>query len=625
MFKKRLLPALLCSALAGTTLPAQAVQFSGVYIFGDSLSDAGYYRPGLIAAGLPSSVVAGLGHFTTNPGPVWSEIVSQYYGAPGTPSNVAGGNIFAQGGMRVTDPAPASLLGPGGTQRPVSAQISEYLGRSNGVDPNALYGVWIGANDLFTQLGAAQAGAISAAQLQTNVLAAATAEIGQIGRLTTAGARYVLVFALPDVGATPGFAANPLSSSITQLSAGYNTTLFTGLQSAGIRVIPVDAFSLLNEIRANPAPYGFTNITAPACLPVGSSSLTCSAANLVAPNAGQTYLFADSVHPTAAAQRIVADFAISLIEGPQTLSLLAEVPLHTRVAHIRTIDSGLQQNAGSPVGKITAFAAGDGGKFDIDASPTNQPFDSKNRSATVGVTMRASEAVTLGAAIGKTTADATFGNSMGGFKTDETALSFFGSAKWDRLYANATISIADIDFRDVHRNVQLGQVTRVANSTTSGSNSSGSVTVGYDFPLSHLNVGPFFQYTAQSVDVNGFSEDGAGAAGLNVSSQRRTSRVGSLGVRASMDLGNFTPFVRFSADREYTNEAREVLANPVTVTSGNTYGIPAYIGDNSWGTFTLGVRGKLTDRIGMGVVYSNVTGRSGVKLDSVTANVSYQF
>ena len=624
MFRKRVIPALLCSALAGATLSAQAVQFTGVYIFGDSLSDAGYFRPGLIAAGLPASVVAGLGHFTTNPGPVWSEIVSQRYGAPGTPSNVAGGNIFAQGGARVADPSPASLLGPGATQRPVSTQINEYIARG-GVDPNALYGVWIGANDLFTQLGAVQVGAISAAQLQTNVLAAATAEIGQIGRLTTAGARYVLVFALPDVGATPSFAANPLSSSITQLSAGYNTTLFTGLQSAGIRVIPVDTYSLLNEIRANPAPYGFTNITAPACLPVGSSSLTCSAANLVSPTAAQTYLFADGVHPTAAAQRIVADFAISLIEGPQTLSLLAEVPLRTREAHIRTLDSGLQQNAGSEVGKLAVFAAGDAGKFDLEAGPTNQPFDSRNRSATVGVTMRASDSVTLGAALGKTTADANFGNGMGGFKTDETALSFFGAAKWDRLYANATVSIADIDFRNVHRNVQLGQVTRVASSSTTGSNSSGSVAIGYDFPLSRLSIGPFAQYTAQSVDVNGFSEDGAGSAGLNISSQRRSSRVGSLGVRASVDIGNFTPFVRISADREYNNEAREVLANPVTVTSGNTYGIPGYIGDTSWATVTLGVRGKLTERIGMGVVYSNVNGRSGVKLDAVTANVWYQF
>ena len=87
---RRVLPALLLSLFAGATAStASAAQFSGVVVFGDSLSDAGYYRPFLAGLGLPASVVSTLGRFTTNPGPVWSELVSQYYGFTGTPSNVA--------------------------------------------------------------------------------------------------------------------------------------------------------------------------------------------------------------------------------------------------------------------------------------------------------------------------------------------------------------------------------------------------------------------------------------------------------------------------------------------------------------------------------------------------------
>ena len=72
--KKRLIPTLVASAVAagamfGTT-SANAVQFSGVFVFGDSLSDAGIYRPVLLAAQVPPSLVATLGRFTTNPGPV---------------------------------------------------------------------------------------------------------------------------------------------------------------------------------------------------------------------------------------------------------------------------------------------------------------------------------------------------------------------------------------------------------------------------------------------------------------------------------------------------------------------------------------------------------------------------
>jgi outer membrane lipase/esterase len=101
--KKRVLPALVLSAFAATAAPsADAAQFSGVYVFGDSLSDAGYYRPFLAGLGLPASVVSQLGRFTTNPGPVWSELVSTYYGVTPSPSNANSGNIFAQGGARVT-------------------------------------------------------------------------------------------------------------------------------------------------------------------------------------------------------------------------------------------------------------------------------------------------------------------------------------------------------------------------------------------------------------------------------------------------------------------------------------------------------------------------------------------
>src|SRR6202011_3677127 len=79
--KKRVIPALLASMFMGAAAPAaQAQQFSGVYVFGDSLSDAGYFRPVLQAAGVSASLLPILGRFTTAPGPVWSELVSNYYG-----------------------------------------------------------------------------------------------------------------------------------------------------------------------------------------------------------------------------------------------------------------------------------------------------------------------------------------------------------------------------------------------------------------------------------------------------------------------------------------------------------------------------------------------------------------
>src|SRR5262249_7541472 len=89
-------------------------------------------------------------------------------------------------------------------------QIDEFLARGSGAaDPNALYAVWAGGNDFLQNVAAFNAGQITAAQLQANVLGAATSEIQQIGRLQAAGARYILVFGLPDIGGTPAAPRGP--------------------------------------------------------------------------------------------------------------------------------------------------------------------------------------------------------------------------------------------------------------------------------------------------------------------------------------------------------------------------------------------------------------------------------
>ena len=84
-------------------------------------------------------------------------------------------------------------------------------------------------------------------------------------------------------------------------------------------------------------------------------------------------------------------------------------------------------------------------------------------------------------------------------------------------------------------------------------------------------------------------------------------------------------FARVTFDRDGLNRDRFVSANPVSVLAGNTYDIPGYKGDNSWITSTLGVRGKLADKVGLSVVYSAISSRENIKQDGVTASVSVDF
>ncbi len=632
---KRILPALVFSAFAAFgAAEAQSAQFSNVYVFGDSLSDAGYFRGYLRGVGLPQSVVDGMGRFTTNPGPVWSELVAQYYGVTTPrPSNVSGGTIYAQGGARVA--LSPGITPTGQAERPVSTQITEFLAANPAADPNALYAVWAGANDVFVNLGAFTGGAITQAQLQTNVLAAAAAEIGQIARLRAAGARYIMVFTLPDIGAAPQFAAAGAATAgaVTQLSAGYNTTLLTGLASAGIRVIPVDSFSLNAEIRANPGSFGISNVTGIACGPfppittaANVTSLFCNASSLTAAGADRSYLFADGVHPTTAAHAIIAQFATSLIEGPTQYGLLAEAALRTRAGQIRAIGDGVTTGRLSDVGKWSVFAGADGSDFDIEQGIGNSGVSSRSRSGTFGVTARVSEAVTIGGAYGHSRNRGSFGGNAGGYTATENVWSLFFSAKAGGFYGTGVLSYADLEFGNVHRILPLGTGFRTATANAEGSNGSAYLTAGYDFSLGRLTIGPTIAVTSQNVDVNGFDESGAGSANLRMHQQKRRSEVWSAGLRASYNFGNWTPWLRVTADKERRDDVRLVTATPLTLLAvGSSYDVPAYASDSDFMTASIGITGAITPRVGLTVAAFKVQGRSGIDEGGVSAMVSMKF
>ena len=248
---------LLAAALALAALPA-AVQasdspFTKTIFFGDSLTDGGYFRPLLIQMVGPNG--ATIGQFTNNPNYVWSQYLADYYGSNAQAAwtgnmtanpTLASGNNWAVGGARTG----TSYAGGLGYTPSLAAQYARYLSAGNTVDRNALYTVWGGANDLF----AVQA---NPSQAQQIIGAAVTAQVGLVGALTSAGAQYILVPTLPDLGLTPDSRAGGAAAMAqgTALTSAYNNALFSSLASSNLRVIPLDTFHFLQEVVANPGSH----------------------------------------------------------------------------------------------------------------------------------------------------------------------------------------------------------------------------------------------------------------------------------------------------------------------------------------------------------------------------------
>jgi len=127
------------------------------------------------------------------------------------------------------------------------------------------------------------------------------------------GANYVVVNNLPDIGTTP-FGARQSASTVALINAmvkAFNDTLAAGLASEP-KVVYVDAFAASHDQATNPAPYGLTNVTTPACdlSPAKNplaSSLVCNGSNLI-PGDVSHYSFADEVHPTPFVQLLLARY-----------------------------------------------------------------------------------------------------------------------------------------------------------------------------------------------------------------------------------------------------------------------------------------------------------------------------
>lgn len=583
----------LAAALALAVMPLYAQNkptFTQTVFFGDSLTDSGFYRPFLIQTQGPS---AGLvGQFTTNPGLVWAQFLADYYGTDASPAwGLTTTGIAAGTGTNYAAGGSTFNAGPGFPPTPptqyaptIPTQVAAYLAGTGGkADPGALYTVWGGANDLFFHL--------NGATTQTQFLGAAGTEVALIGTLSQAGARYIMVPTMPDVGRTPfGLSQGAAGSAgITALVQAYNQTLFGGLASANLRVIPLDTFNFIREISSSPATYGLSNVTGMACVGV-PSSLVCNPATTV-PGGAESYAFADSVHPTTAAHRLLGQFAVSVIEGPRQIAILPHAEAAIGRARTEMLATGLGNRPESDGMRWWASLLNTNQRFGRDG--TANDFDGDAPSINAGMQWAAGN-VTYGAfgAYGK--ADMDWGLRSGSFKQTDATLGGFVGWYGDGPWANAQLSYTWLDY-DIQRDIVLGPGVRTHHGSANGSNLTAAGNVGWTFGHGKLSHGPVLGLVSQKIDVDGFAEsDPALSTSLAYPDQSFDSMVVSAGWQASLALGeHITPYAKLTWDRELEKPAAEAFASAQSMPTTLPYAVPGLMLDREYGTAQFGVRTEM--------------------------------
>lgn len=563
-------------ALAGAATPAAAQEqpYSATVFFGDSLTDAGYFRPLL-----PANVRDIIGQFTTNPGDVYAQTIADYYGTNGDANgNGQVGDNYAAGGARVGTNTTGAL----GPIPSLQTQVNNYLASTGGVaDSNALYTVFGGANDLFAITNAGENPA-------TTIPAAVGAQVAIVGQLTNAGAQYILVPNIPDLGTTPAFRAQGATAMAqgSALATTYNTNLYGALNGAGLRYIPLNNFALINEVIATPGLYGFTNTTGTACQPqITANSLTCNPTSYVTPTANIDYVFADGVHPTTAAHLILSSYALSVLEGPRQIALM---PYVTGLSGKSRMDRVAAYQARPTADGFGLWAEG---SYDGQSMTVGNGYDGKAKSLLAGLDW-SSGALRAGIFAGAGWADYGFDRFGGGFSQDDVTIGgyagWYGSNFWLRGQIGHSWLKHDID-----RDIELGATVRRHSGSADGTNLFGGVQAGYDMGSDEFRHGPLVGLSAQRVRIDGFAEDSPTAStSLAYPDQDFDSLVGSIGYRAEMNLGgNIRPYLQLTYDKEFGNLDDQAYAQLQSMPGTTPYAVPGVEFDDDYVTGRLGLRG----------------------------------
>lgn len=311
--------------LAAHTGNAHSADGHRLVFFGDSLSDSrNYYFDTRQFTVRPFPLIPDdpylIGGLRFSNGKVWAEYLARSLNstASGKPSLAWPGVFtnYAVGRSR----ARADLFVPPDVWN-LTEQVDLFLEDfEEGLPEDALYVFWIGANDLRDALEAGLADPSGATSF-TIIGEAIEATIANVLELHAFGARRFLILNMPNIANLPAvqlaaadLGVPELIETATQLSAGYNIALADALMDLEtelgdtIEIQKFDIFWLFEALVADPASFGFSNVTDPCLVPDVRFDAICEDP--------EGYVFWDGIHPTTSLHEFLADRVRQALAAP---------------------------------------------------------------------------------------------------------------------------------------------------------------------------------------------------------------------------------------------------------------------------------------------------------------------
>ena len=554
------LPLLALAAPLGaqTSTSAQAAKepVTRIVVFGDSLSDGGFFLP------LSPAIPRDAGSFTTNPDPVAPEVFAARLGIDLLPVYGQGGTNYAIGGARVT--------ATNGFAIPITTQVSNFVASGGTFGPRDLVYIQGGGNDFFAFPAA---GGTNHAIVTT----AATQRAAVVVRIQGLGARRIVTLAIQ--GANSGGLAL------------FNQTYAAALASSGVNALYFDTNRLFNEIVANAASFGITNVTGQAC--TVASSLNCNRSTLVTPNANETYLLADSVHPAGITQRIQGQAIASLVQAPEQIAGLGYAAQALFRSQRDLIESPARGNATREGSRLSFYGAGAYHYYRSGSTAQRVGLNERTFSGIAGADLSLGGTSGVGVAGGYADGNGEFAPGHGDYRVKAWTANGYARAGVGpfRLLADGTYG--EVRYPRISRRVQLGPVIRTNRGKTDGNYYAGRATAALDLvTVGGVGLGPDLSGQYERLTINGYTEDATTSTNASFGRQRIRSITG----RASL-IARTLPgapvgfFARVGYEREFDDDPRSLVLTPAGAPISYTSAVER--ADRNYASYAMGVDGRL--------------------------------
>ncbi|WP_105103632.1 autotransporter outer membrane beta-barrel domain-containing protein [Microbulbifer pacificus] len=594
--------------------------------------------------------------------------------AAGDPDTAAAFTAQADALQAQIDAAPAAIVADSGiTGNPHPLGLG-YLEASNGrADSKALYWVNGGGNDLLSGFSASLTGAMTAEQFGARVGIAANMLADGAQALADAGANYILLSNAPDIGKTPGMyaavsqavASSPeaaqLADAVTaglmtqeqanaQLSAAIDATLAQA--SAGVDlfnhtlisdaknidgVLLVDQNGVLQVSIANAAALGLDAETdhTKFCYDGSGGCIEhpVYGKNGSAPDADRL-LFNDAVHPTQAAQQVLADYYTGVVSAAQVAGQLPDIGVQAARSHLSALEENLVSARYRPA-QTGVFVSGVFGSSDYDNNFA--PTANGDRSAgVIGASYALRDNTELGFAVSRS--DAELDNALSSVDSTSTNYSLFGRFHYNEFFVDASATITDVEYDRIGRHLTLGsQFDGTLEASTKGENVTLDLMGGVNMSSGGAHYGPFAGVTQVTADVDGYTEnalagftytDANGAEqdplGMHFGNQERRYTTMRLGAFMDQSWDRISVYGQLWYE-DTTGTENDVLEVGIKSMGGNMNAMPSYASKDT-GLFEsgagalLGLRWQAAEAI---AVSANLSARPTSEHGSIS--VSYRF